>query len=126
MVKSCRDSLLALEKEKEYADLERDRIKANLEKAKATLQEQDRAFHAAARERDMLKGELAEMGERMARAREEAVQDYKDHIKDSLDYLNLMRDAVAEYKMAVKKVDSTFDLDYYNSLILGEPQTLTP
>ena len=55
-VKGCRDSLLAIEKEKEYADLERDWAKADLEKAKATLQEQDRAFHVATQEQDMLKG----------------------------------------------------------------------
>ena len=124
VVKGCRDSLLALEKEKEYADLERDRAKADLEKAKAALQEQDRAFHAATQERDMLKGELDRMGERLARAREEAVQEYKEKFKDTGDYLDLMRDVVADYKMALKKADRTFDADYYNNLILGEPLTL--
>ena len=34
-----------------------------------------------------------------------------------------MRDAVTEYKQAVKKVDPNFDDDYYDSLMLGEPQT---
>ena len=37
VVTSCRQSILALEKEKEYADLNRDQAKADLEKAKATL-----------------------------------------------------------------------------------------
>ena len=37
-----------------------------------------------------------------------------------------MRDTVGEYKMAVKKVDPNFDLDYYDNLILGEPQTPAP
>ena len=73
VVKGCRDSLLALEKEKEYVDLKRDRAKADLEKAKAALQEQDRAFHTTARERDMLKGELAIIGKRVAKVLEEAV-----------------------------------------------------
>ena len=34
-----------------------------------------------------------------------------------------MRDAMAEYKIAVKKVDPNFDGNYIDSLILGEPQT---
>ena len=37
-----------------------------------------------------------------------------------------MRDVVTEYREAVKKVDSNFDDDYYNRLILGEPQTPAP
>ena len=39
------------------------------------------------------------------------------------DYLFLMRDAVDEYKMAIKKVDPNFDDDYYDNLIFGEPLT---
>ena len=37
-----------------------------------------------------------------------------------------MREAVAEYKMAVKKVDPNFDGDYYDNLIFGELLTPTP
>ena len=37
VVKGYRDSLLALEKEKEYADLERDRARADLQKANLAL-----------------------------------------------------------------------------------------
>ena len=59
----------------------------------------------------MLKDELAKMGERVTRAREEAVPEYKDQFKDSFDYLDLMRDTVAKHKMAMKKVDPTFDPD---------------
>ena len=59
VVTNCRESILALEKEKEYADLERDRVKANLEKAKATLQERDRALQVAAWVHDALKAEVA-------------------------------------------------------------------
>ena len=44
VVTSCRQSILALEKEKEYASLERDRVKADLKEAKATLQDKDRAL----------------------------------------------------------------------------------
>ena len=35
-----------------------------------------------------------------------------------------MRDVVDEYKMAIKKVDSNFDGDYYDNLIFGK--TLMP
>ena len=44
VVTSCRQSLMALEKEKKYADLERDRAKVDLEKAKTTLQDQEKAL----------------------------------------------------------------------------------
>ena len=37
-----------------------------------------------------------------------------------------MRDAIAKYKITVKKVDPNFDGDYIDSLILGEPQIPTP
>ena len=59
MVTNYRQSILALdkekeyadlEKEKEYADLEKDRVKADLKKAKAVLQKKDRALHVVARE----------------------------------------------------------------------------
>ena len=93
---SCKHSLPALEKEKEYADLERDRAKADLEKAKAVLLQQDRAFKAAAQKRDILKGELDGVREKVAKARVAAVQEYKDNFKDTDNYLDLMRDAVEE------------------------------
>ena len=62
----------------------------------------------------------------MAEAREEAVQEYKNNFNDTVDYLYLMRDAVDEYKMAIKKVDPTFNSDHYDSLIFGEPSTPRP
>ena len=65
----------------------------------------------------MLKVEVARIREKVARAREEVVQEYKDNFKIANDYLDLMRDAVAEYKMVVKKVDPTLDSDYYDNLI---------
>ena len=37
-----------------------------------------------------------------------------------------MKDAVAEYKIVVKKVDPKFDGDYYENLIFGEPLTPAP
>ena len=62
----------------------------------------------------------------LAKAREEAVQEYKNNFKDTVDYLYLMRDAVDKYKMAIKKVDPNFDGDYYDNLIFGKPSTPAP
>ena len=42
------------------------------------------------------------------------------------NYLELMGDVVTEYKEVVKQVDPNFDGDYYDMLILDEPQTLAP
>ena len=55
-----------------------------------------------------------------------AVQEYKANFKDTGDYIDLMRDAITEYKESLKRVDPSFDADYYDRLILGEPQTPTP
>ena len=38
----------------------------------------------------------------------------------------LMRDAVNKYKASIKKVDPTFDVDYYDRLISREPTTPAP
>ena len=64
---------------------------------------------------------MAKIGAQLAKAPEEAVQEYKANFKDTDAYLVLMRDVVAEYKEAMKRVDPNFDGDYYNRLILGEP-----
>ena len=63
------------------------------------------------------------MAAKVAKAKVDAVQAYKDGFKDTMDYLFLMRDAVNEYKASIKKVDPTFDGDYYDRLIFGEPAT---
>ena len=63
---------------------------------------------------------MAGIGAQVTKAREEAIQQYKANFKDTDDYLKLIRDAVGEYKVAVKRVDPNFDTDYINSLILGE------
>ena len=68
----------------------------------------------------------AEVESKVAKAREKAVQEYKNNVKDAMDYLYLMRDAVDEYKMAIKKVDLNFDGDHYDNLIFGEPSTPAP
>ena len=74
----------------------------------------------AAREQDALKAEVAA---KVARAQADAVQEYKNNFKDTVDYLYLMRDAVNEYKESIKKVVPIFDGDYYDRLISGEPLT---
>ena len=107
----------------EYAQLERDRAKADLVKASVALTEHEKVLDAKVWERNSLRVQVAGIGAQMARAREEAVQQYKANFKHTDDYLELMRDVVAEYKMVVKKADPNFDDDYYDSLILGEPQT---
>ena len=62
----------------------------------------------------------------MAQAQEEVIQEYKANFKDTDHYLGLMRDAVVEDKESLKQVDSSFDDDYYDRLILSEPQTSAP
>ena len=50
MLSDYRHSLLVAEKEREHAGLERDRARADLERAKTFLQEKDRALQVATRE----------------------------------------------------------------------------
>ena len=61
------------------------------------------------------------MAGKVAKAHEEAIQENKDNFKDMNDYLFLMRDAMDEYKMAIKKVHPNFDINYYDNLIFGKP-----
>ena len=123
VLSDCRHSILSLEKEKEHAGLERDRARADIKQAKALLQENYRSLQVATREQDSLRAEIAA---KVAKARVDAFQEYKNSFKDMMDYLFLMRDAVNEYKASIKKVDPTFDGDYYDCLISGEPATLAP
>ena len=67
---------------------------------------------------------MAKIWAQLAKAPEEAVQEYKANFKDTDAYLVLMRDVVAEYKEALKGVDPNFNGDHYDKLILGEPQTI--
>ena len=66
------------------------------------------------------------MASEVGKAKVDAVQAYKDGFKDTVDYLFLMRDTVNEYKASIKKVDPTFDGDYYDRLISGEPAAPAP
>ena len=59
-----------------------------------------------------------------AKARVDAVQEFKKSFKDTVDYLYLMRYAVNEYKASNKRVVPTFDGEYYDCLISGKPATL--
>ena len=119
-------SLLTAEKEVEYAQLKRDRAKTDLVKASAALTEHEKVLDAAVQERNSLRVQVAGIRVHVAKAREEAVQQYKANFKDTDDYLELMRDAMVEYNMVVKRVDPNFDGDYIDSIILDEPQTPAP
>ena len=66
------------------------------------------------------------MAAKVAKAKVDVVQEYKNSFKDTVDYLFLMRDAVNEYKASIKKVDPTFDGDYYDRLISREPASPAP
>ena len=59
----------------------------------------------------------------VVQAHEEAIKEYKANFKDTDDYLNLMKDAMVEYKESSKWVDPNFDTDHHDRLILGDPQT---
>ena len=80
-------SLLAAEKEVEYAQLERDRAKADLVKASAALTEHEKVLDAAVRERNSLRVQVVGIGAKVAKAHKEAVQQYKANFKDTDDYL---------------------------------------
>ena len=121
MMRHREDSLLAAKKKKKYAQVERDRARADLEKAKGALSENEKALANTVREWNMLKAHVAGIGALVAHAWEEAIQEYKANFKDTDDYLDLTRDTVIEYKENLKRVDSSFDGDYYDRLILDEP-----
>ena len=92
------------------------------------MHELKRALLVAVREQDSLKVQVEGIRASLAKAREEAVQEYKANFKETDDYLDLMRDATKEYKAQLKTVNPSFDVGHYDRLILGldEPQTLAP
>ena len=124
MVRRCNDSILVVEKEREHARAERDKARPELEKAYGVLSKNEKALTNVVRERNTLKVHVAGIGALVAHAHEEVIQEYKVNFKGTNDYLNLMRDATKEYKESLKWVDLSFNADYYDRLILGEPQTL--
>ena len=68
MVRSLDESLLALEKEKEYAQIERDKAKANLEKPKVALNEHEKVLASAVQERDSLMPQVVGIVAQVAKA----------------------------------------------------------
>ena len=66
-------------------------------------------------------------GASLAKAHEEAIQEYRANFKETNDYLDLMHSATEEYKAQLKKVNPDFDAEHYDRLILEleKPQTPT-
>ena len=90
-------------------------------KASAALTKHEKVLDGTVRERNSLRIQVLGIGAQIAKAREEAVHECKANFKDTDNYLELIRDAVTEYKQAVRRVDPSFDGAYYDSLILREP-----
>ena len=76
----------------------------------------------------MVKVQVEGFGALLAKALEEAGQEYRAYFKETNDYLDLMQDATEEYKAQLKKVNPDFDAKHYDKLIfeLEEPQIPTP
>ena len=121
MVRRCNDSILIVEKEREHAWVERDNARAELENAQGALKENEKTLANVVWERNTLKVHVAGIRALVAQAYEESVKEYKVNFKDTDDYLDLMRDATMEYKESLKRVDRSFDTNYYDRLILSEP-----
>ena len=66
VAKSLSQSLLALEKEVEYAQLERERAKIDLDRAKVVLTEHEKMLDATVRERNSLRIQVAGIGTQVA------------------------------------------------------------
>ena len=123
MLVGCQKSLGIVEREREQAGREADRARAELKQAKALILKKDRALQTTTQEQSSLKAELVA---KVAKAEMDVVKAYKNGFKDIINYLFLMRDAMNEYKASIKRVDPTFDGDYYDRLISSEPTTLAP
>ena len=78
--------------------MERDRARDDLAKALEATRELDRACSEVVQERDLLKAQVEGFGAFLAKARKEAVQEYRANFKEMSDYLDLMQDATEEYK----------------------------
>ena len=79
-------------------------------------------------EQDQLKALVERFEAYLAKTHEKAVQEYKANFKETNDYLDLMQDAIEEYKVLLKRVNPDFDVEHYDRLILEleEPQTAAP
>ena len=61
----------------------------------------------------------------LTRACEEAVQEYRANFKKTKDYLDLLNDVTEEYKASLKRVNPSFDAEYYDNLILEQEELQT-
>ena len=50
----------------------------------------------------------------LAKACEEAVQEYRAKFKEANDYLDLMQDTTEEYKASLKRVNPDFNTEHYD------------
>ena len=69
-------------------------------------------------ERDQLKALVEGFEAALARARKEAVQEYRANFKETRKYTYVLNDAFEEYKASLKRVDPNFNAEYYDNLIL--------
>ena len=65
---------------------------------------------------------MEEFGVSLTRDCKEAVQEYKANFKETRYYFDLLNDATDEYKASLKRVDPSFDAEYYNNLILKQEE----
>ena len=69
---------------------------------------------------------MERFGASLAKTYEEAVQEYRANFKETSDYLDLMNDATKEFKALLKRVNPSFDAEYYDNLILKQEEPQTP
>ena len=83
--------------ERDWLKIERNQLKIELGQLKALVE----GFRAS-----------------LTKAHEEAIQEYRVDFKETRDYLDILNDAPDEYKASLKRVDLSFDAEYYDNLIL--------
>ena len=107
-----------MERGRQHAQAERDRACDDLVKA----QEATRGLYPTClevfRKQDLLKAQVEGFGASLAKAHEEAIQEYRANFKEMNDYLDLMHNATEEYKGQLKKINPDFDTEHYDRLIL--------
>ena len=116
MVKRREGSILEVEKEREHARSEKDKVWAELAKAQDALWEHEQALAATVRERNSLKVHVVSIRVLWPRPMRKLSKNTRRTSRQMSPKASLM------------KVNSGFDVEYYDKLILepDEPQTLAP